>query len=133
MVATTETPSRDEPGEVMGPVADQRCALLAEGRDHELSLLALGEDLPCDWVDDLAVDVVVPEMDTVVVTAVDADSRTVDLGQTVDVVDVDAQVLAYGLPGLDAPELRTDYPLAEPDAVTEVTLPDLLREKECIR
>src|SRR6185295_6674034 len=46
-------------------VADHRHRFLAEAREHELASLAVRQDLPAHGIDDLGIEVVLPDMKTV--------------------------------------------------------------------
>ncbi len=107
--------------DVAGPVADGGQALRGERREHELALLALGEDLAGVGVDDLGVEVVLPDVQPALdLGALDGDARADDLGEAVDVDGRHAQrrfdLLAHRVgERLGADDDRRDGQLADVD------------------
>ena len=108
MVKATGACAGDDACQVVRAVADKRCALLAQGCKNQLAHFAVRKDLAGLGVDDLAVHVIGPDMHAVVLAARDTDARTVNLGETVDVKDLDAQLVLDALAHLFAPTLRAD-------------------------
>ena len=89
----------------MGPVTDERCSLLLQSRDDQLAQFAVRQDFSCLRIDDLEVEVVVEVMHAGLVLAVDGDARSVDLGQSVNVIELDAQFVSDTGTHLRAPAL----------------------------
>ena len=116
----------------MGAVPDEGRAFLDEGRDDDLAGLAVRNGLQGHGVDDLDVEEVVPVVHAVVILTADADAGTVDLGQTVDVVEFDAEFFGDALPHGVAPALGTDDTLLQVDLVLDAPLFDLFREEQRI-
>ena len=131
-LAAARAVARQDAREVVRAEADERRALFAQRRDDDLAPLAVGQVLTRLRVDDLDVDEVVPVVDAVVRVAADADARAVDFRQSVDVVGVDAELLADGPPHLLAPALRADDALAQVNLVLDAALLDLLGQQQCI-
>ena len=77
----------------MGAVADEGRCLLFQRGDDQLADLTVGEHLAGGGIDDLEVEIIVPVVHTVVARAVDGDAGAVDLRQTVDVEQLDAEIL----------------------------------------
>ena len=88
--------ARQQPGQVAGAVADDRHRLLGQRGEDQLAELAVGQHLAGDRVDDLGVEVVLPDVQAVLgLDALLGDAGAHHLGQSVDVGRVDAG------PGLD--------------------------------
>ena len=64
------------------------------------------------------------------VLAADADARAVDLGEAVDVEEVDVEAVLDALTGLGTPALGADDAVLEAELVLETALLDLLGEKQ---
>ena len=85
-----------QPGQVAGAVADHRHRLLGQRGEDQLALLAVGQHLAGDRVDDLRVEVVLPDVQPVLgLDALLRDARADHLGQPVDVDRVDAEDLLH--------------------------------------
>ena len=95
----------DYPRQVVSSVSDERRALLAKGGYDYLTHLAVGHGPAADGVDYLDIDIVVPVVHTAVVFAAYTDTRAVYLGQTVDIVKLDAQLVGNTLSHLFTPAL----------------------------
>ena len=65
--------------------------------------------------------------------AVDADAGTVDLGQAIDVIEFDAELVGDATAHLLAPAFRADDALAQPDLVADATLGYLLGKTQRVR
>ena len=122
----------DEARKVVRTVTDERRTLLAQRGEHQLAHFAVGQLLAGFRVDDLAVHVVFPDMHAVMLFAGDADARAVDLGQTVDVEDLDAKLVGDALAHLLAPALGADDALAQVELITQAALLDLLGKQQRI-
>ena len=116
--------------EVVGAVADERRALLAQRGEYQLAFLAVGQHLAGFGIDDLDVDEVVPDVHAVVGVAGNADARAVHLGEAVNVVNLDAQLVLNAVAHLLAPALGADDALLQVNLVAQVALGDLLGEKQ---
>ncbi len=98
-----------QPGQVAGPVADHRHRLLAQRGEDELALLAVGQHLHRDRVDDLGQEVVLPDVQPVLgLAGLLADARAHHLRQPVDVDRPDAGPLLDRAPHLVGPRLRAE-------------------------
>ena len=87
---------RDQPGEVPGPVTDQRGGFFAQSGDHHLPHFSGLGRLQGLRVDDLQDVVIRPVMDPFMGRALQPGSRAVELGQTRDVEGIlHTQVLFY--------------------------------------
>ena len=122
----------DDARKVVRAVADERRALLAERGEHQLAHFAVGQLLPGFRVDDLAVHVVFPDMHALMLFAGDTDARAVNLGQTVDVEDLDTQLVGDALTHLLAPALGADDALAQVELVAQSALLDFLGKQQRI-
>ena len=89
----------------MGAEAKERGTLFDKRCDDDLALLSVGEHFPCLGIDDLGVEIIVKHMHACLVGAVDADARTVNLGQSVNVIELDAELIGDILPLGIAPPL----------------------------
>ena len=132
MAAAAGAVAGDDAREVMRAIADQRSAFLAQRGENQLPDLAVGHRRARVGIDDLDVNVVRP-------TCMPAARRrkcrcrAVDLRQTVDVVDLDAQLVLNAVAHLLAPALRSDDALPQVKAVANGALPDLLGQQKRIR
>ena len=116
----------DEARKVVRTVTDERRTLLAQRGEHQLAHFAVGQLLAGFRVDDLAVYVVFPDVHAMMLFAGDADTRAVDLGQAVDVEDLDAQFVGDALTHLLAPTLGADNALAQVKFIAQAALLNLL-------
>ena len=71
-------------------------------------------------------------MHAVMLFAGDADARAVDLGQTVDVEDLDTKFVGDTLTHLLTPALGSDDALAQVELIAQATLLDLLGKQQRI-
>ena len=122
----------DDARQVMRTVADKRRALLAQRGEHQLAHFAVGQLLAGLRVDDLAVHVVFPDMHAMMLFAGDADARAVDLGQAIDIEDLDAQLVGDALAHLLTPTLGADDALAQVKLIAQAALLDLLGKQQRI-
>ena len=95
----------DNTGQVMGTIANQRSAFLDQCGNDDLADLAVRQIFAGNRVDDLQVDIVIPVVHSAVFLAADADARSVDLGQSVDIVEFDAQFAGNAVTHLLTPSL----------------------------
>ena len=72
-------------------------------------------------------------MDAAIVIAAHAHARAIDLGEAVDVVELDAQLVGDALAHLLAPALGTNEALGEGELVTDALLGDTLGQKQGVR
>ena len=102
---------RQQPGEVAGAVADDGAGLLGEGGDDQLSRLAVGQHGAGLGIDDLGVEVVLPDVKAVLaLDALDRDAGADGLGAPVHVdrlhgetgLDLGAHRLGPGLRAVHA-------------------------------
>ena len=100
--------ARQQAGEIAGAVADDRHGFLDQGGEDQLAFLAVGQGLEAFHIDDLRVEVILPDGGAVLgLDAFLGHAGADDLGQAVDVHGVDAETrldfLAHGIgPGLGA-------------------------------
>ena len=125
--------ARNDTGKVMRAVADERCAFFHESRDDDFAPLAVREDLAGLRINDLEVDVVVPDMHVLGFGAVDSDARSVDLSQSVNIVKLDSEDALNSVAHCLTPTLRADDAFFKMNLVLDSALLDLLSQKESIR
>ncbi len=103
--------ARQQPGQIPGPVAHDRHRLLGQAGEDQLAVVPVGQHLPGLGIDDLGVEVVLPDVQAVLgLDALAGDPRTDHLGQAVDVdrvqagplLNLGAQVLGPRLGAEDA-------------------------------
>src|SRR5690606_22313187 len=83
-----------QPGEVPGAVADDRHGLFGQRGEHEFPLAAVRQRLPGDRIDDLGVEVVLPDVQAVLgLHALAGHPGAHHFGQPVDVHGVDVEAL----------------------------------------
>ena len=116
--------------QVVRAVADQRRALLSERRDDELAVFAVRQHRAGLRVDDLEVDEIVPVVHAALVRAAHADARAVHLGEAVNVVQLDAELVRDAAAHLVAPALAADDALSQVDFVADAALFDLLGQQQ---
>ena len=81
-----------EHADVPGAVAQQGEGLLGDGGEHQLALLAVGEDLAALRVDDLGDEVVLVDVHARLGRALEGHAGAGQLGEAVDVIGLDARV-----------------------------------------
>ena len=90
-----------EHADIAGAVAQQREGFLGDRGEHQLALLALGQHFAGVGVDDLSDEVVLVDVHAGLRRALKADARARQLGQTVNIIRLNAQrvldVLAHFL------------------------------------
>ena len=124
--------ARNDTGKVMRTVTDERCAFFHESRDDDFAPLAVREDLAGLRINDLEVDVVIPDMHVLGLGAVDADARSVDLSQSVDIIELDSEDALNSVAHCLAPALGTDDAFLEMNLVFDSALLDFLRQKKSV-
>ena len=77
----------------MCSVTDKGCALFHESGYNYLAPFAVGNILACLGVDNFKIEIVIPDVHTCVMLAVYADTGTVYLGKTVDIIKLDTQLV----------------------------------------
>ena len=92
----------------MGAETDQRRAFLYQRRDHDLSPFAVRHILAGRRVNDLKVNIIIPIVHARVIFTVNADARAIDLGQTIDVIQLDSKLIMDSLTHLVAPALGSE-------------------------
>ena len=102
-------------------------------RDDDLAPLAVGHVLAGRGIDDLQIQIVVPVMHACVVLAVDADTGSIDLCQSVNIIQFNAELRGDALAHLLAPALRADDALLEMNLISNASLFNLLGQKQRIR
>ena len=109
-----------EAREVAGAVAHHRGAEAVEGGEDEFAFLAVGQRLEGVGIDDLRVEVVLPDVQPVRVLAVAGDAGAGDLGETVDVVGGDAGDLLDARADFVRPRLRAEDAVLQLGVAAEV-------------
>ncbi len=100
-----------QPGQVAGAVADHRHRLLGEAGEDQLALLAVREHLLGDRVDDLGIEVVLPDVQPVLRRAgLLRDARADHLAEPVDVDGRDPGALLEVSAHLVGPRLGAEHP-----------------------
>ena len=97
----------------MGSVSDKGCALFHEGSYDDFACFAVGEVFACYGVYNFYVYKVVPVVHTAVIFAVYTDTRTVDFGKTINVIEFYTEFCCDSLTHFVAPAFRTDNALFE--------------------
>ena len=97
--------------------ADERRALLYKRGNDNLALLPVRNRLSGLWINDFNVDIIVPIVDSGFFLAVNADTRTVDFCQPIDVIQLDAEFLADVIAHLFTPPLRANHALFQVNQV----------------
>ena len=96
----------EQPGDVLGAVADEREGLLGQGGEHQFAGLAAGQRFQGLRVDHLGQEVVLENVHAALrVEAFHAHARADDLGQAVDVQRLDTQLALHLLAHVLAPRL----------------------------
>ena len=72
-------------------------------------------------------------MHTRLITAVDADSWTVDFGESVDIVEFDSQFIPDSLTHLLSPAFGTDHAFLQADLILDSALFNLFCKEQGIR
>ena len=109
-----------EAGEVARAVADHGRAAAGDGGEDEFAQLAVWQRLERVWVDDLGVEVVLPDVEAGAVGAGAGDAGSGDLGEAVDVVGDDAGLALDRLAHLVGPRLGAEDAVAELRVAPEV-------------
>ena len=131
-LASARALARNDPGKVVSAETDERRALLDKRRDDDLAPLAVGDVLTRCRIDDLQINIVVPVVHSGVILAVDADAGSVDFSQSVNIIQLNAQLCGNALAHLLAPALGSDNALFEVDLVRDAALLDLFRQKKSV-
>ena len=98
-----------QPGEIAGAVADHGLPPLGQCREHQVTELAVGQRLSRAGIDDLGVEVVLPQRGAVFgLDALLGHARSHHLRQPVDVDGVDAEARLDLSPELVGPRLSTE-------------------------
>ena len=124
--------ARDDAGQVVCAVTDERSSFLHERCDDNLAPLAVRQVLSGLRIDDLEVNIVVPDMHVLGIRAVNTDTRSVDFRQSVDIVQLDAENSLDTLTHCFAPSLGTDDTLFQVDFIPDTAPLDLLSEEQSI-
>ena len=103
--ASTRAFSRNDTWQVMSAVTDQRCTFFYKSRDDDFAKFSVRQDFSSYRINDFNVNVIVPVMHTTVVWAADSDSWTVNLSQTVDIVNLNSKLSLDAVSHFFAPTL----------------------------
>ena len=98
----------DDVGQVVGAVAQKGHALLGQGGDHQLPFFAVGHRLAGVRIDDFKIEKVLPEVQAVLLFALDGDARPADFAHTIDVKGLDGQAFLDGFAHVFRPGLRAE-------------------------
>ena len=120
----------DNAAQVMRAEADERRAFLLQRGQDDFARLAIGHKLAGLGVYELEIQEIAPHVHGIAFLAADADTGTVDLGQAVDVVELDAEQVLDTLAHLVAPALGADDALLELNLVAQAALLDFLAEQQ---
>ena len=106
-----------EDADVTGAVAQQGEGLFIDGGEHQLALAALGQHLAGLGVDDLGDEVVLIDVHPALSGTLEGHAGAGQLGESVDVIGLDAHRLLDVLAHLLAPRLRTEDARLQGDLV----------------
>ena len=120
----------DNAAQVMRAEADERRALFLQRGEDDFARLAIGHKLAGLGVDDLEIQEIAPHVHGIALLAADTDAGAVDLGQAVDIVELDAEQVLDTLAHLVAPALGADDALLELNLVAQAALLDFLAEQQ---
>ena len=101
----------------MSAETDERSAFFNERCDDYLALFAVGKDLAGLRVNNLGIEEIIKNMHTRLTGAVDTDTRAVNLGKAVNIIEFDAELSRYIIPLGVAPALRADNAFSELDFI----------------
>ena len=122
----------EEARQVVGAVIDQRCAFLLQRGDHQFADLTIFQTLTGMWIDDFAMNVVVEIVHPALAIAADADARTVDFGEAVDVVQFDTELMGNAPTHLFSPAFRADQRFFKVDFLSDAAPGDFLGQQQRI-
>ncbi len=128
----------DQHADVPGAVAQQGEGLLGDGGEDQLALGAVGQDLAGVGVDDLGDEVVLTDVHAVLLGALEGDAGAGKLGQAINIIGLDAQlvldVAAHLLgPGLGAEDAGLELDLIPQAALVDGLGQDRRRKRGCSR
>ena len=130
VLAATLAIPRNNPGHIVGTVADQRRPFLHQGGDDNLAPLPVSHRLQGNRVDDFQINIIIPVMHAVVIFAADADARAINLRQAVNVVQLNAQLAGNTVTHLLPPALGADDALFQINIITDAAFLDFLCQQQ---
>ena len=116
----------------MRPVTDERRPFFHESRDHDLTEFPVRNIFPGNRIDNFQIEIVVPDMHALVILAVNADARTVDLCQSIDIIQLNPEFIRNALPHFFAPAFRSDDTFLQADFVADPLFRYLFRKEKCV-
>ena len=78
----------------MGTEAKQRCSLFHQRRNNNFAGFTIRHRLTCLGIDNFNIHIIIPVMDPLLLLTGNTDTGTINLGQTIDIIELNSKLIS---------------------------------------